>query len=77
MSVSMCIQNNGYYDCIRRKSKLCSTQGVLAMLLKENPGIDKDPEQITYRRWKCVKKEKGKKLDICSIGSGMINNSST
>ena len=34
------------------------------MLLKENPGIDKDPEQITYRRWKYVEKEKGKKLDI-------------
>ena len=53
-----------YYDCIQRKCNLCGTQGVLAMLLKENPGIDKDQEKITHRRWKYVEKEKGKKLDI-------------
>ena len=34
------------------------------MLLKENPGIDKDQQEITYRRWKYVEKEKGKKLDM-------------
>ena len=34
------------------------------MLLKENPDIDKYNEVITYRRWKYVEKEKGKKLDI-------------
>ena len=55
---------HSYYDCIQRKCNLCDTKGVFDMLLKENPGIDKDQEELTYRRWKYVEKEKGKKLDI-------------
>ena len=54
----------GYYDCIRRKCYYAVQRVVLDMLLKENHGIAKDQEKITYRRWKYIENEKGKKLDI-------------
>ena len=64
MDISFNVYLEYGYDCIQRKCYLCGTKGVLDMLLKENPGIAKDQEKITYRRWKYVENEKGKKLDI-------------